>query len=184
MTVPNIFTSVRILLTPVLVWFLLEEKLNQALTVFLIAGVTDGLDGFIARLFHQKSRLGACLDPLADKLLLVSSFVSLGFLGLIPLWLVLITVLRDFLIVLGVVSLMVFRVPVEIRPTVMSKLTTLFELVSVLLVLSSSIVPLDPSYYRVCYAITAGLCIVSGVQYAMIGLHLVRSASHIGEGSG
>ena len=78
MTVPNVLTLGRILLTPLLVWLLLDGDLELALLVFLIAGLTDGLDGMIARVFNQKSRLGAYLDPLADKILLVSSFILLA----------------------------------------------------------------------------------------------------------
>ena len=75
MTIPNYLTILRVLLTPVLVILLLEERLSEALFVFIIAGVTDGLDGLIARLYKQKSRLGALLDPLADKLLLDTTYV-------------------------------------------------------------------------------------------------------------
>jgi cardiolipin synthase len=106
MTLPNAITLLRILLTPLLVWLLLDHRMKQALLVFLIAGFSDGLDGLIARVFHQKSKLGAYLDPLADKLLLVSSFILLGHMKKIPYWLVIITVSRDAIIVLGIIALM------------------------------------------------------------------------------
>ena len=111
MTVPNALTLIRILLTPLLIWLLLDYRLGQALLVFIVAGITDGLDGLIARLFHQKSKLGAYLDPLADKLLLVSSFILLAHLGLIPNWVAVITVSRDMIITLGVVTLMFHHIP-------------------------------------------------------------------------
>ena len=101
MTIPNVLTLVRIFLTPVLVWFLLDGRLTSALIVFFIAGMTDALDGLIARVFHQQSRFGAYIDPLADKILLVTSFVILGYIGLVPTWLAIIAVSRDLMILTG-----------------------------------------------------------------------------------
>ena len=173
MTVPNILTLSRILLTPLLMWFLVNRKMNQALVVFLVAGMTDVLDGFIARLFHQKSRFGAFLDPLADKFLLVSSFLILGRLGLIPLWLVLIVVIRDLVIVAGTIALYLFRVQVEIRPTSLGKLTTLTQLLTVLLALGSSLFQVSP-WDRLVVGITAMLSIASGVQYVRKGIDMMQ----------
>jgi len=132
MNIPNCLTILRILLTPLLVWLLLEEKLKAALLVFFIAGLTDGLDGFIARVFRQKTKLGAYLDPLADKFLLVSTFILLGIQNLVPDWLVVIAVSRDTLIILGVLTLMFHNIPLEIRPSLLSKTTTLFQLLTLL----------------------------------------------------
>ncbi len=109
MTIPNFLTILRVLLTPVLVILLLEERLSEALFVFIIAGVTDGLDGLIARLYKQKSRLGAFLDPLADKILLVTTYVILAVQGLVPSWLTVIVLSRDVLIVLRISSVWVSR---------------------------------------------------------------------------
>ncbi|MGD8687884.1 MAG: CDP-alcohol phosphatidyltransferase family protein, partial [Syntrophobacterales bacterium] len=120
MTIPNFLTILRVLLTPVLVILLLEERLSEALFVFIIAGVTDGLDGLIARLYKQKSRLGAFLDPLADKLLLVTTYVLLAFQNLVPSWLTVIVLSRDILIVLGVFVLFMQDLPFEIKPTLAS----------------------------------------------------------------
>jgi cardiolipin synthase (CMP-forming) len=175
MTVPNLLTLSRILLTPLLVWLLVERKLNQALIVFFIAGMTDGLDGLIARLFKQKSRLGAILDPLADKLLLVSSLLILGHIGLIPGWLVVIAVARDIVIVTGTTLLIVLRYQVEMQPSLLGKLTTLMELLAVLLALSSSLVTVPEWIYSLMFAITAVFCLASGVQYVRRGIVLVQS---------
>ena len=173
MTVPNILTLSRILLTPLLIWFLVNRKMNQALVVFFIAGLTDVLDGFIARLFHQKSRFGAILDPLADKFLLVSSFLILGRLGLIPLWLVVIVIIRDLVIVVGTIALYLFRVQVEIRPTSLGKLTTLMQLLTVLLALGSSLFHVSP-WDRLVVGITAMFSIASGVQYVRKGIDMMQ----------
>jgi len=103
LTIPNFITLLRFLLVPAIVYAMLEGAMGWALAGFLIAGVSDGVDGFIARQFDQRSELGAYLDPIADKLLLVSVFVVLGLMSELPLWLVIAAVSRDLLIVGGVV---------------------------------------------------------------------------------
>lgn len=174
MTIPNYLTLLRIFLTPLLIWFLLDHRLSQALVVFFLAGLTDGLDGLLARLLNQKSRLGAYLDPLADKLLLVSSFILLAWLGKVPTWLVIITVSRDILIIMGIVTLKFHEVPVEMKPSVASKLTTLVQLLTVLAVLASDLVRLPSWVYGLFFALTAVSCIVSGAQYVATGFSLLE----------
>ncbi|MDY0040918.1 MAG: CDP-alcohol phosphatidyltransferase family protein [Desulforhabdus sp.] len=173
MTIPNALTLIRIFLTPVIVWLLLDARLNYALVVFFIAGLTDGLDGLIARVFHQKTKLGAYLDPLADKLLLVSSFILLGHLGLVPIWLSVIIVSRDALILLGLMTLMFHNVAVEIKPSITSKLTTLLQLLTVLVVLSSSYHSLPRWVYSILFLFAATFSIASGLQYVLKGLQLL-----------
>ena len=175
MTIPNIMTIFRILLTPVLAWKLLEHRLESALLIFFLAGATDGLDGLTARILKQRSKLGACLDPMADKLLLVTSFALLAFIGLLPWWLVVIVVCRDLLIVLGSIALWLRHVPFEIRPVVLSKITTALELLTVLMILGSDFVPLPPWAYMTLFALTAFFCAASGIQYVAIGISLAHS---------
>lgn len=174
MTVPNLLTISRIALTPLLAWLLLESYLGYALLVFLAAGATDGLDGFIARVWHQKSRLGAYLDPVADKLLLVSSFVLLSRIDLIPVWLMLITIGRDLLIVAGCIVLLLGQVPIQIKPVLSGKLSTLFQLLTILEALASPFVPLGSSVKVALYTATSLLAFVSGFQYVRLGLSLVE----------
>lgn len=173
MTIPNILTLGRIVLTPLLVWLLLDGKLKQALVVFFVAGMTDGLDGLIARVFHQKSKLGAYLDPLADKLLLVSSFILLGHLNLVPDWLVVIAVSRDIIIVLGLMTLMFHQINVEIHPSFLSKITTLLQLLTIFLVMSTPYMLLPDWVYSILFAATAIVSVGSGVQYMLIGFSLL-----------
>jgi cardiolipin synthase (CMP-forming) len=175
MTIPNLLTLIRILLTPVMIWLLLDSRLNYALVVFFIAGLTDGLDGLIARLFHQKTKLGAYLDPLADKLLLVSSFILLGHLRLVPVWLSLVVVSRDVIILLGLVTLMFHNVSVEIKPSMLSKLTTLVQLFTVLVVLSSTYHSFALWIYTALFLLAAAVSIASGLQYVIKGLRLFDS---------
>jgi cardiolipin synthase len=175
MTIPNVLTFIRILLTPLLMWFLVQGELNHALVVFFIAGMTDGLDGLIARLLHQKSRFGAILDPLADKFLLVSSFLLLGYVGLIPTWLVLIAIARDVVIVLGTMMLFAFRYQIEIRPTILGKLTTLLQLLSVLLALSSELISVAGWIKTLVFASTAIFSVATGIQYVRKGISAMQS---------
>jgi cardiolipin synthase len=172
MTLPNVITLLRILLTPLLVWLLLDHRMKQALLVFLIAGFSDGLDGLIARVFHQKSKLGAYLDPLADKLLLVSSFILLGHMKKIPYWLVIITVSRDAIIVLGIVTLMLHQLRVEIKPLVLSKFNTLLQLLTIFVVLGSVYFAPPAWGLMLLFTITALLSIASGLHYILRGIRL------------
>ena len=172
MTIPNLLTILRILLTPLLVYLLLDNRLNEALVVFFIAGMTDGLDGLIARVFNQKSKLGAYLDPLADKLLLVTSFIMLATLDLVPAWLVIITVSRDVIIILGLAALMFHDVPVKIRPSALSKATTLMQLLTVLSTMGSAFILLPRWTYSALFFTTALFTIASGAHYIMAGVSL------------
>lgn len=132
--IPNIISILRILLVIPVVLLLLEQRYGEALLLFFIAGVSDGVDGFLAKQFGWVSRLGSILDPLADKLLLVCSFLTLAWLGFIPLTLVVAVMLRDLLIVLGGV-IYHYRVGrFDMQPSRISKANTFFQIVLVLAV--------------------------------------------------
>ena len=105
MNIPNFLSLLRIILVPVFVIFLIQAEYDKALITFAVAGLTDALDGTLARLLKCQTTLGAFLDPIADKLLLVTSFVSLALFGLIPAWLAVIVISRDFIILLGIAFL-------------------------------------------------------------------------------
>jgi len=138
--IPNIITVFRFLLVPPLVLLLLQEQFGLALLIFGVAGFSDGLDGFLAKRFNWASRLGALMDPLADKLLLVSSFITLGWLQRIPLWLVCVVILRD-LVIVGGALVYNFRIErLEADPSMVSKLNTVTQIVLVLAVLLSQVV--------------------------------------------
>ena len=99
MSIPNLITLARIILVPVVVWAIASGQLRLAFLLFLAAAISDGVDGFLAKRFGMKTELGAYLDPLADKVLIVSIYVTLGITGVIPLWIVILVVSRDFMIV-------------------------------------------------------------------------------------
>jgi cardiolipin synthase len=138
--IPNIITVLRFLLVPPVVLLLLQEQFGLALLMFGVAGFSDALDGYLAKRFNWTSRLGALMDPLADKLLLVSSYVTLGWLQWIPLWLVGVVILRDLVIVSGALVYN-FRIErLEAEPSMVSKLNTVTQIVLVLAVLFSQAV--------------------------------------------
>lgn len=136
MTIPNIITVARLLCVPAVVYALLLGEMDLALILFVAAGLSDGIDGFIARHYNQRSRLGAYLDPMADKLLLVSVFVMLGFLGELPLWLIVAVVTRDVLIVAAIIVSSLLHHPVEVRPIFVSKANTAFQVILAVVVLA------------------------------------------------
>jgi cardiolipin synthase len=135
-TVPNIITLIRFFLVPCVVLALMSGNMGWAFLGFLAAGISDGVDGFIARQFDQRSELGAYLDPVADKLLLVCVFVVLGYLQELPLWLVVTVVSRDALIIGGVMLATVMGNPVAMKPLFVSKANTAFQILLVLVVLA------------------------------------------------
>ena len=133
--VPNLITLSRIALTPAFVLLLNDGNYPLALLLFTIAGLSDGLDGLIAKRFHYATRLGAILDPVADKFLLVSAYVMLTVLGHLPVWLVIVVVFRDLLIVGGYLVYTSMYGPVQMRPSWLSKINTLLQIVLVVAVL-------------------------------------------------
>jgi cardiolipin synthase len=133
---PNLITLARIALVPVLILLLKDQDYAAALIVFVIAGVSDALDGYLAKRLNVQSRLGAILDPAADKLLLVSAYVMLTVLGHIPFWLVLVVVFRDLLIVGGYLLYTSHAGPVKMRPSILSKLNTLMQIALVAVILA------------------------------------------------
>ncbi len=132
--IPNLISLLRILLVFPVIYLLLHQQYRAAMLLFFVAGLSDGLDGFLARHFHWQSHLGGILDPLADKFLLVSVYLCLGWLGALPLWLVGLVILRDLVIVGGALAYH-FRVErLEASPSLVSKLNTLLQILLALLV--------------------------------------------------
>ena len=173
---PNILTVMRILLTPLLVIFLQRRMMTPALLVFTIAGISDGLDGFLARTFNQRTTLGAYLDPLADKLLLMSAFVSLSVLGILPSWLAVVVISRDILIVLGIAVCTLWHIHVVISPSKISKLTTFLQLATVFFLLLDLHFPHFDAVKAVLVWATAVVTTASGVHYLYLGLNLLQGS--------
>jgi cardiolipin synthase len=165
MTIPNLITTLRIILVPIFIIYLMNERFLEALTVFVLAGLSDAADGLVARLLNQKSRLGAFLDPLADKFLLIASFVVLAARDVIPPWLTVTVITRDILILLGVLILFLTKQDIVIKPSIVSKLTTCFQLATVFLVLVGNHFHLFSGIIPIIYIATGVLTIASGLHY-------------------
>jgi cardiolipin synthase len=177
MTIPNLITSIRIILTPILIIYLINDKFLPALVVFILAGLSDGVDGLVARVFDQKSKLGAYLDPLADKILLIATFVVLSVRGFVPPWLTVVVISRDTLILLGVLILFLNGTDFTVRPSILSKITTCLQLGTVFVVLSKS-------YFHFRSPLSDYIFWVTGILTISSGLHYMRYwFGIIGEGS-
>lgn len=165
MTVPNLITGLRIILAPIFIIYLIRKDLPAALVIFVIAGLSDGADGLIARLLDQKSRLGAYLDPLADKILLVAAFVVLSVHRFVPPWLTVMAISRDVLILLGVLILFLNGGEIVIRPSLVSKITTCFQLGTIFVVLSKDYIPQFHQINTPLFWLTGLFTITSGLHY-------------------
>jgi cardiolipin synthase (CMP-forming) len=173
LNVPNTLTLLRLVAIPIFLILLTDFRYREALVVFVAAGVTDALDGAIARLTHTKTTLGAYLDPAADKLLLMSAFVALAFLQEVPRWLVVIVLSRDVMLVLGYFLLFTMtQHAMEVRPSVAGKLSTFLQLSAVAVVLVSLVYPgtVPPMAETVLFLVTGLVTAVAGFQYATRGL--------------
>jgi cardiolipin synthase len=137
LTIPNLITLGRILLVPIVVWAIASGAMLAAFLLFVAAGVSDAVDGFLAKRLRQTSELGAYLDPLADKALIVSIYVTLGIIGEIPRWLVILVVSRDIMIIGGVILSWLLGSPVRMKPLWVSKFNTVAQILFASLVLAS-----------------------------------------------
>ncbi|MCK9362222.1 MAG: CDP-alcohol phosphatidyltransferase family protein [Syntrophales bacterium] len=179
MNIPNFITLLRIILVPVVVILLIQGSFLKALAVFVIASISDAVDGFLARVMHQQTIVGAYLDPIADKALLASTFVTLSILHVIPAWLAVIVISRDFMILLGISVLFIMSVSVEIRPALVSKITTVLQVSTIFLALFIRCLPegIDQGWLIILYWGTAIFTIVSGLHYMFRGINLINNDS-------
>ena len=163
---PNAISIIRIALVPPILWLLLNGHPDIALLLFFVAGFSDGLDGYLAKRFDWGSRAGALLDPIADKLLVAGTFVTLSIAGLLPVWLAAIVILRDVVIVGGAMAYNFLVRPVEGEPTRISKLNTAFELLLVLFVISRAAFDWpDPITITMMGAAVLITVVISGIDY-------------------
>lgn len=169
MNIPNSLTLLRILLVPVFIGFMTYGEYGYAFGALLVAGLTDAIDGPIARRLNQRTKLGTVLDPLADKLLLTSSFISLAMLHLVPSWLVILVVSRDVILLLGTAVAHVTNTPIDVTPTFLGKGTTLLQLGYVLLVVLLSWRGLELSALAPLLVAMVAFTLASGLHYLYRG---------------
>lgn len=164
--IPNLITGLRILLVAPFLWLLLEERHGAALVLFAVAGVSDALDGFLAKYYGWTSELGGLLDPIADKLLLLGAILALGWLHELPGWLVMLVLVRDVLIVGGAVGYHFLIARFQAAPLMISKLNTLLQLTLVLAVVANhGIMPLPTRLLEILIGLTALTTVWSGMTY-------------------
>ena len=174
LTLANRLTILRILMTPVITVLLMYRQVGLSLALFLVAAITDGLDGFIARSRKEKTTLGMVLDPVADKLLLMSAVVTLTVLKELPRWFAIIVVSRDVLLIGGSVILYMFLGKVAMPPSWLGKCTTGFQLVTVLAAMLDNLLPNIQSAILPLTVVTLALTAASGVDYIIRGARLLN----------
>lgn len=176
MNIPNFITIARIFLVPVIVWLISIDEMAFAFWLFLAAGISDGIDGYIAKHYGQQTMLGAYLDPLADKALLVSVYVTLGLLAYLPLWLVILVVSRDILIIAAVILSWMLDRAVPMHPHFVSKANTTGQIVLAVLVLADIGFGFQLALSRqILVVAVAGLTVASAVVYMIEWLeHMAR----------
>lgn len=186
-TVPNLLTMFRMVLVPVFVSLLFYQNFMWALAVFIIAGITDGLDGLFARRFNQKSQLGTILDPIADKLLLVTSFIVLSLPSIspqqqapshlpVPFWVTTAVISRDVFILVGAAAINIVTGFKSFRPSWLGKLNTTVQILAVVAILISASLPswLSGYYLPTVYVIVFTLSVASGAHYVFFASKLLN----------
>lgn len=169
LNLPNTLTIIRIILIPVFVTAIIYDRYDYALYIFVIAALTDGLDGLTARIKNQKTALGTFLDPLADKFLLVTSFILFATYGLIPKWLTITIISRDIIILMGWVVLYIVSHTTKVEPTKLGKLTIASQLILISYVLLDINFPVLPDLQAYLIWLTAALTISSCLGYIYKG---------------
>ena len=174
--IPNLITLFRLLCSPFVIWLLFQSRFRSALAVVFLAGISDWFDGFAARKLKSAGRIGIVFDPLADKTLLVTLFVALGWLGLIPSWMFWLAVGRDVVIVLGALLVRVFRGVTQFLPLTVGKVSTFFQIVLILLALCYAAFPLPVFLWLkdTAVALTAIFTFWSGLSYVRLGIAMAR----------
>jgi cardiolipin synthase len=178
MNLPNLITLGRILLVPLTIWLIVAGEYSLAFLVFLVAGLSDAVDGFIARRYRLKTQLGSYLDPLADKLLLVSIYLTLGFLKFLPAWLVILVASRDVLIVGAIILSWVLDKPLRMHPLLVSKVNTAAQII-----LAGGVLAMLGLELHMTLALAMGSLAVAVLTVASGALYLREWARHMANGA-
>jgi cardiolipin synthase len=179
LSIPNLITLARILSVPIIVWAITSGEMMIAFMLFVIAGISDAVDGYLAKRFNMASEMGAYLDPLADKALIVSIYVSLGIAGAIPRWLVIFVVARDIMIIGAVILTWLIGRPMAVKPLLVSKLNTVAQIVFACLVLFSLAFGFNPGPLLPILTYT-----VAVLTFLSIALYLAEWIRHVGSAEG
>jgi len=178
-TIANLLTILRLILIPVFATCIFYQRFLLALAVFFVAAITDGLDGLVARAFNQRTPLGEILDPMADKLLLVTAFIVLSLprftvLPPLPFWLTAAVISRDVFIVLGALVINIVTGFSQFRPSIPGKINTLIQVVTIVLFLTANVAHLLEDWLPAVYLLALGMTVFSGLHYLLHVNHLMR----------
>lgn len=177
-TVPNLLTGLRLALAVPVAYLILEERYDSALLLAALAGITDALDGFLARRLDAMTRLGAVLDPIADKLLILAVFASLAVVGILPWWLAAVVIGRDLVIVGGAVAYRLLIGPLEFQPTWLSKANMGLQIVFLVLMLAHALQPwLSALAIELLILLVLLMALASGLQYVLLWSRKAAAAS-------
>lgn len=179
MNLPNLLTILRIALLPFFLFFLVKDRYEAALIILFIASISDALDGFVARKFNQVTELGKLLDPLADKIFLLSSFTAFYLLDLLPLWLFLIAIIKELTILSGSAFIYLKHVKFDIEPTFAGKASTALQMATVLLILFHGLGYVTEEILLAAMIATAILLFYSISSYVIIGIRIYRGGQRI-----
>ena len=174
LSIPNLITLGRILLVPVVVWSIISGEMLASFSLFLVAGISDAVDGFLAKRFHMASELGAYLDPLADKALLVSIYVALGISKALPISLVILVVSRDIMIISGFMLSWLVNKPMPVRPHPVSKLNTVMQILLAAFVLAERSFGFNAAWLEV-----TGIVLVAILTLLSISFYLAEWFRHM-----
>jgi cardiolipin synthase (CMP-forming) len=174
LSIPNLITLGRIILVPIVVWAIISGEMLLAFSLFAVAGISDAVDGFLAKRFHMESELGAYLDPLADKALLVSIYVALGISRALPISLVILVVSRDIMIISGFMLSWLVEMPMEVKPHPVSKVNTVMQILLATLVLA------EKSFgFNTVALETIGIVLVAALTLLSIAFYLAEWFRHM-----
>lgn len=172
---PNILSALRLVAAPIAAWLILHGVDLAALCVFGLAGLSDAADGFLAKKFGLASRFGAWLDPVADKLLMLASFVTLTMVGAVPLWVTVLVIGRDIAIVLGVLVAWMFNLPLKVAPLMVGKISTVVQVLYIAFVLL--VLTLNANWPAVELAGEAGVALLTTMSFVAYGLMWLRAVA-------
>jgi len=178
--IPNFITLLRFAAVPLLVYWLFDSQFYNALVLCFFMGLSDALDGYLARTFDWRTTLGAYLDPAADKVMLISAYVALGALDLIPHWLVLAVIMRDVVLLSGALSYVTSTRRLEIQPSLISKVNTFVQIVLVLAVIYSQISSIPALAIHILVGLTLFTTVASAYDY-LVEERSRRAARHSGK---
>lgn len=168
LSLPNLLTLLRIMITPLIVYLIIAEQIWLALGLMIIAGLTDMLDGLIARFFNQRTTVGAYLDPLADKIMLISLVITLYHINQVPFFLFLTIIFRDALIVIGAITYEMVTRSLKMEPSFVSKATTFAQIIYVVMLILNMASPISEIWITITMWTTFALTFASGMHYLVI----------------